>query len=695
MKITLKVFDNSAEMVVKTLGEGVFRVGRSDFSDIILPSDKVSRSHVEIRINEAAAYFTNMSSPGQVKLNGRPKETGEIADGDELQVGPYRILMLFGDAAEVAQQAAAEMPMSEAVGAEGMGGGFGAPDEGADGGGFNASPELQSPDGFSVKLKEVSNHGSSASIGALDTDVEVKPVVAKLLFTEGAKKGEEIPLEAYEVTFGRSKKADIFVDDERLSRVHCKIARVGMGYRLFDLESRNGTFVNGMRVLEHPLSSFDEIQIGGTKIKFLIHDVMMGGGIDRAQNTSLVAADGSPIGQTESVALGAIDPRQLKELHDPRAGGAKILSFPTNYEPPEVIKRLGKLSRRNQILLGIVAGLLFVFLLLPNPPETGKGADVAGTDKLADVKIPPAMPKEYAELTEETQRTIEGHYNSALKAADAQDFEAAVAHLRAIHELLPFYRKSRDLMDRYGKKVKEKQVAEAQAKAQNDEKQDLAMYLQDGIEYLKEGDFQKAGEAFNSAIVIDPANVIAAKGLRAADSKIRDIEKLPPEVDPEMEKKKAVLELFQKAVTALQEKQYQEAINNAEQARRIELKGDTQYLNEAKQIIDQARIMQKDEFEPFLINAKELFAQGDFNETRNLCEEMLKKDPSYQEARDLLTKARKNLHRLAKEAYTHGYILESMNRIEEAKQYWNRAKNYVREGDDYFDKVNRKLDNYQ
>ena len=48
-------------------------------------------------------------------------------------------------------------------------------------------------------------------------------------------------------------------------------AAVELGYRLIDMNSRNGTYVNGVRILEHPLASFDEIQIGSTKIKFLIH----------------------------------------------------------------------------------------------------------------------------------------------------------------------------------------------------------------------------------------------------------------------------------------------------------------------------------------------------------------------------------------------------------------------------------------
>jgi hypothetical protein len=55
---------------------------------------------------------------------------------------------------------------------------------------------------------------------------------------------------------------------------------------------------------------------------------------------------------------------------------------------------------------------------------------------------------------------------------------------------------------------------------------------------------------------------------------------------------------------------------------------------------------------------------------------------------------KKQLNKLAKEAYTHGYVLESMNKIEEAKQFWNRAKSYVRKGDEYYDKIMKKLEYY-
>ena len=312
-----------------------------------------------------------------------------------------------------------------------------------------------------------------------------------------------------------------------------------------------------------------------------------------------------------------------------------------------------------------------------------------------DVRIPPVMSKEYLELTPEMQRSVEGHYNSALRAADQEKYEEAVGNLKKIHEILPYYKQSKDLLEQYTKRLKEKQIQEAAERAKKDEKEELSYYLEEGLDYLKNGEFDKAGESFNSAINIDPNNPTAIRGIKAAEYKVRSLEQIPPDRDPERDKKKQVKELFEKALSAFALKGYQEAIDTAEKIRQIELKGDTSYLNEAKQIIDKARMLQKEEFEPFLIQAKEKYAEGDYNASRDLCEEMLKRDGAYEEAKECVLKAKKQLNRLAKEAYTHGYILESMNRLEEAKQYWNRAKNYVRPGDDYYDKVLKKLDYYQ
>jgi transcriptional regulator with GAF, ATPase, and Fis domain len=67
-------------------------------------------------------------------------------------------------------------------------------------------------------------------------------------------------------TIGRSPANTIQVPDIKLSREHCRIERAEKGYRLVDLDSQNGTTVNGLKVSERALRFGDSIQIGSVSI---------------------------------------------------------------------------------------------------------------------------------------------------------------------------------------------------------------------------------------------------------------------------------------------------------------------------------------------------------------------------------------------------------------------------------------------
>jgi pSer/pThr/pTyr-binding forkhead associated (FHA) protein len=76
------------------------------------------------------------------------------------------------------------------------------------------------------------------------------------------------------VTLGRSLDCDLWLDDPRLSRTHCKLepALQGDGYIVVDMGSRNGTYVNGKRVIERQvLAHRDVITVGRAQIKFHAH----------------------------------------------------------------------------------------------------------------------------------------------------------------------------------------------------------------------------------------------------------------------------------------------------------------------------------------------------------------------------------------------------------------------------------------
>jgi pSer/pThr/pTyr-binding forkhead associated (FHA) protein len=64
-------------------------------------------------------------------------------------------------------------------------------------------------------------------------------------------------------TLGRATGADFIVDAAMISRVHCRLTSLpDGGLEVRDLESTNGTFVNGQRVETARLSPGDRLQVG-------------------------------------------------------------------------------------------------------------------------------------------------------------------------------------------------------------------------------------------------------------------------------------------------------------------------------------------------------------------------------------------------------------------------------------------------
>src|ERR1043165_35640 len=74
------------------------------------------------------------------------------------------------------------------------------------------------------------------------------------------------------MALGRHEGSDIQLSEERASRNHCRI-RFERGQAVIeDLESANGTFVNGLRVVSQVLRHNDRITIGATTIIYCEDD---------------------------------------------------------------------------------------------------------------------------------------------------------------------------------------------------------------------------------------------------------------------------------------------------------------------------------------------------------------------------------------------------------------------------------------
>ena len=80
--------------------------------------------------------------------------------------------------------------------------------------------------------------------------------------------GQRTPIEAPSCRSDARPGCDIVLDDRNVSRRHAEIRRRGPVVVLVDLDSTNGTIVNGRRVREHPLADGDRITLGNSRLTF-------------------------------------------------------------------------------------------------------------------------------------------------------------------------------------------------------------------------------------------------------------------------------------------------------------------------------------------------------------------------------------------------------------------------------------------
>lgn len=99
-----------------------------------------------------------------------------------------------------------------------------------------------------------------AQSGPLRTDGQI---VGILSVVRGRHEGQVFALRVGETSIGRGQGVDLYLSDRGVSRTHVRISVDLRGrLELFDLESTNGTFLNGERVVREPLRIGDRIRIG-------------------------------------------------------------------------------------------------------------------------------------------------------------------------------------------------------------------------------------------------------------------------------------------------------------------------------------------------------------------------------------------------------------------------------------------------
>jgi Nif-specific regulatory protein len=94
----------------------------------------------------------------------------------------------------------------------------------------------------------------------------------RLVAIAGPLRDSVFALPEADLSLGRDASNGLPISDPSVSRRHCLIRREAASFKVRDLDSRNGTLVNGEPVKDHWLHHLDEIAVGDSVFRFLIED---------------------------------------------------------------------------------------------------------------------------------------------------------------------------------------------------------------------------------------------------------------------------------------------------------------------------------------------------------------------------------------------------------------------------------------
>ena len=241
--------------------------GRDATCDVVVPGKDVSRRHAEIVQTPKGYLIVDSSTNGTMVNDTRIEGQRLLARADVITIGEEKF-RFYADTAATPPPPSSPPPGPAASAPEAV------------------SPSPTPAPAAREQLKETF-HGVPA------------PVLGNFLIRAGALKGQRLNIKTPVVNIGRADYNDLVLPDESVSTTHAKLQRREGVWVLVDLDSTNGTFVDGERIKgEAPLAPGATVRFGDVSAVFEPTDdsagVSKGGGTRMIEQMKVPAAPPKP-----------------------------------------------------------------------------------------------------------------------------------------------------------------------------------------------------------------------------------------------------------------------------------------------------------------------------------------------------------------------------------------------------------------
>ncbi|MCP4912669.1 MAG: FHA domain-containing protein [Oligoflexia bacterium] len=618
----------------------------------------------------------------------------ELADDDETE-------LLADDDAEASEQLGEELGDSET---EAFDDGFDGDDEFASDGddseteafddGFDGDDEFASDESYDDEYNE-----DSYDLDAIDDDDGSTKVIQAFAKIELNLSGEFAPYDKFtvedgEYTIGRDpEKCNVVLADPEVSGTHAKIKKTKISCTIEDLQSGNGTLVNGERVNSHELHNGDEIVIGSTTFSVVIASDFL----QQEQDRLMPVEENQVVEVEEIVEVDTNFDDDMVEFDGEEGDGFGEKTAAAG--PQSLMDKIKDPKNRIKVIIGAV---LLVFLLLPAEEEGNKNkgkqddkkkSRVLGGDKKDDKKV---TGKDKKPLTPEQIEEVEQNYLLGKELYDRGDYAGAMFELEKIFRLTDTYKNSREIYE-FSKeglanleRIKKKEQEEK-------EKRELQLRVKELVKKadgaVKERRVEYAESLFAEIMKLDPENFDVPKLKQDLEAYKREQERIAVEKAQKKAERDRQLNGLKPGEKFYIAKEWYKAINKLEEYLK-DNNLDEDLRTKATKMLTESRTNLSNIVDPLVGKARSLKEGQDLKTAYETYKEIMKYDPNNIEAIEEMNKINDTLTLRSKKVYREAIIAESLSLFDDAKEKFQEVQQISPTDSEYYKKATEKLKNF-
>ena len=491
-------------------------------------------------------------------------------------------------------------------------------------------------------------------------------------------------LDSEKTYIGRdASRCQIVLNEPDVSTVHAVILKNNTILILEDLNSSNGTILNGNRVNKATLNHNDEFVIGAVAFTVKIRSEFL-----KEENSTLMAVEENQSIEIEEIVEVQVEDGEHLDALGGLVGAASV--------EKSIIKRIWKDDAKRKLAIYILLGGAAVWMYLPDEVvkptvlkvkketsrESGKGivSKVTGK-KLSDEDRQSLSARyeiakyhyyegRYREALEDFQKisTIDPNFNSSLQSLIALSKEG-LSKLEEIEK----------------KRVMEQAAAEKKIK--------IKELLVKATEFVKDHRVELAQDVFNDIAKLDPENIEVSRLKLELDDWQR--EKAKKELE-ELTKKKArddKVDKLKPGKLLFIQKEWFKAAGRLDDFLKIK-DMDEDLTKEASEMLKISRDEIASAVSPLVGKAKSLMEGQDLKGAYEIYQQILKIEPSHSEALNMVGDIKDQLSVKARKIYREAIISESLSLFQDAKEKLQEVQQVSPVDSDYYKKATDKLKDY-